>query len=185
MSRLRCRAALGLTLLLLPACARDWVRENGVWRSTRAGFRIAEPAAVGGPDAVGGPGARWERFDLEGAALAFRRGKLETMSLQTRCGRPVASPAILAGHLVIGIPERTLRQAGSLLVAGQSGWTQTFDARLENRTVRLKTVTLVAAGCAYDLMLVSKGEFEPAERAFDAWVDSFALNDGASAGGAP
>ena len=184
MSRLRFRAALGLTLLL-PACARDLVRENGEWRSTRAGFRIAEPAATPGPDAAAGPDAGWERFDLEGAALAFRRGKLETMSLQARCGRPVAAPAILARHLVIGLPERTLRQAGPVRVAGQSGWTQTFDARLENRTVRLKTVTLVAAGCVYDLMLVSKGEFEPAERVFDAWVASFALSDVASAGGAP
>lgn len=161
------------------------MRENGEWRSTRAGFRIAEPAAAPGPDAVAGADADWERFDLEGAVLAFRRGKLETMSLQARCGRPVAAPAILARHLVIGLPERTLRQEGPVLVAGQSGWTQTFDARLENRTVRLKTVTLVAAGCAYDLILVSTGEFEPAERAFDAWVDGFVLSDVASAGRTP
>jgi hypothetical protein len=180
MSRLRCRAVLGLTLLLLlPVCARDPSRENGVWHGTRAGFRIAEPAAVGGPDSA------WERFDLEGAALAFRRGKLETMSLQARCGRPVTSPVLLARQLVIGIPERTLRQAGPVVVAGQSGWTQTLDVRFENRTARLKTVTLVAGGCAYDLMLVANGEFEPVERVFDAWVDSFALSGVASAGGAP
>jgi hypothetical protein len=169
MSRLRCRAAFGLTLLLLAACAHDPVLENGVWHSQRAGFSIGEPAASTGSE------ASWERFDLEGAALAYRRGKLETMSLQARCGRPVASPAIMARHLMVGIPERTLREAGPRAIAGQSGWLQTFDARLEQGTLHIKTLTLVAAGCAYDLLLVSKGEFEPAERSFDAWVASFSL----------
>lgn len=173
MSRLRRRAALGLTLLLLPACARDLVAENGGWRSTRGGYWI------------GGPGAGWERFDLEGAALALRRGGSETMSLQARCGRPVASPAIMARHLMIGIPERTLRQAGPVSVAGQSGWTQTFDARLEGRTVRIQTVTLVTAGCAYDFLVVAAGDPEPAQRAFESWVESFWLPELDTAGRTP
>jgi hypothetical protein len=159
----------GLTLLLAAACARDPVLENGVWHSRRAGFRIGEPAAAAGAD------GRWEQFDLEGAALAYRRGKLETMSLQARCGRPVASPAVMARHLVVGIPERTLREGGPREIAGRSGWLQIFDARLEGRSVRIETLTLVAEGCAYDLLLVTEGDFEPAERCFDAWAASFAL----------
>ena len=175
MGILRCRAALGLALLLalLPACARDLVAENGGWRSTRGGYRI------------GAPGAGWERFDLEGAALAFRQGGSETMSLQARCGRPVASPAIMARHLLIGISERTLRQAGPVAVAGRSGWTQTFDARLEARTVRIQTVTLVTSSCAYDFLVVAAGDPEPAQRSFEAWVESFSLADVATAGQAP
>jgi len=173
MSRLRCRAALGLTLLLLPACARDLVAENGGWRSTQEGYRIGEP------------GAGWERFDLEGAALAFRHGGSETMSLQARCGRPVASPAIMARHLMIGIPERTLRQAGPVLVGGRSGWAQTFDARLEGRTVRIQTLTLVTSGCAYDFLVVAAGDPEPARQVFEAWVESFSLAEIDSAGATP
>ena len=172
--RCACRAALGLSLLLLPAaCARDLVAEAGGWRSTRDGYRIGEP------------GEGWERFDLEGAVLAFRRGGSETMSLQTRCGRPVASPAIMARHLMIGVPERTLRQAGPYPVAGRSGWTQTFDARLEERTVRIQTVTLVTAACAYDFLVVAAGDPEAALRDFEAWVSSFALSEPDSAGRAP
>lgn len=186
MSRLRRRAALGLTLLLsLPACARDPVLANGEWYSERAGFRIGEPPAIPATETGAQAEARWERFDLEGALLAYRRDERETLSLQARCGRPVTSAAIMARQLVIGIPERTLREGGPHEVAGQSGWLQTFDARLEGRTVRIKTITLVAGGCAYDLVLVAEGDFAPAERAFDAWVASFALTRGEPAGGVP
>jgi hypothetical protein len=172
MSRLRPRAALALTLLLA-ACARDLVAENGGWRSTRHGYSIDAP----------GPG--WERFDLEGAALAFRRGGSETMSLQTRCGRPLSTPQIMARHLMIGIPERTLRQAGPAQVAGRAAWTQTFDARLEGRTVRVQTVTLLAGACAYDFLMVASGETGPAERDFAAWVESFSIPEVDTAGRAP
>ena len=171
--RCACRAALGLALLLPSACVRDLVAEAGGWRSTRDGYRIGEP------------GEGWERFDLEGAALAFRHGKSETISLQTRCGRPVASPEIMARHLMIGIPERTLRQAGPFQVAGRSGWTQIWDARLEERTVRVQTVTLVTTDCAYDFLVVAAGEPEMAQRDFVAWVESFALAGADTAGRAP
>lgn len=178
MSRLRffvstaCRAALGLTLLLA-ACARDLVAENGGWRSTRGGYWIEAP----GPD--------WQRFELEGAALAFRRGGTETLSLQTRCGRSLSTPQIMARHLMIGIPERTLRQAGPAQVAGHAAWTQTFDARLEGRTVRVQTVTLLAAGCAYDFLMVASGETEPVARVFESWVESFKIPEVDTVGRTP
>jgi hypothetical protein len=91
----------------------------------------------------------------------------------------------MARHLMIGIPERTLRQAGPVLVAGHSGWTQTFDARLEGRTVRIQTVTLVTPSCAYDLMLVAAGDPDTAQRAFEAWVGGFAVAEVDTAGRAP
>jgi hypothetical protein len=163
---------MGVALLLL-ACARDLVAERGGWRSPREGFWI------------GNPGAGWERFELEGADLAFRQRGSETMSLQARCGRPVASPQIMARHLMIGIPERTLRQAGPYRVADRSGWMQTFDARVEGRTVRIQTVTLVTPACAYDFLVVAAGDPEPAHRAFEAWVEGFSLTEVDTAGRAP
>ncbi|HEY8153031.1 MAG TPA: hypothetical protein VII72_02770 [Myxococcota bacterium] len=159
--------------MLAAACARDLVAENGGWRSTRDGYRI------------GAPGQGWERFDLEGAALAFRRGGSETLSLQTRCGRPVSTPAIMARHLMIGIPERTLRQAGPASLVGLPAWSQIFDARLDGRTVRIQTLTLVAAGCAYDFLVVAAGDPEPAQRDFEAWLGSFSLAAVGAAGQAP
>jgi hypothetical protein len=86
---------------------------------------------------------------------------------------------------LIGIPERTLREARPVAVAGHSAWTQTFDARIDGRTIRAKTVTLVAAGCAYDFVLVAEGEFEPSEQVFDAWVAGFTLAGADTAGGPP
>jgi hypothetical protein len=173
MGRLRRRAVLGLTLLWLPACARDLVAENGGWRSLRDGYWI------------GSPGPEWRRVELDGAALAFRQGDQGSLSLQARCGRPLADPAILARQLVIGIPERTLREAAPSSVAGLPAWTQTFDARLDGRTLRTKSVTLVAGACAYDLVLVAGEDFGPSERSFDAWVRSFSPPGVASAGGSP
>jgi hypothetical protein len=46
-------------------------------------------------------------------------------------------------------------------------------------------LTLVSAGCAYDLVLVAEADFESAEHAFDAWVESFALTRSEPAGEAP
>jgi hypothetical protein len=163
---------MGFSLLLV-ACAGDLLAERGGWRSRREGFWISNP------------GAGWERFDLEGADLAFRQGGSETMSLQARCGRPVTSPQIMARHLMIGIPERTLRQAGPYLVADRSGWMQTFDARVEGRMVRIQTVTLVDADCAYDFVLVAAGDPGPAQRDFEAWVEDFSLTRVDTAGRTP
>ena len=174
MSRLRRRAVLGLTLLLvlLPDCARDLVAVDGGWRSQREGYRIGEP----------GPG--WTRIELEGAALAFRRGGAETMSLQSRCGRPVASPEIMARHLMIGIPERTLREVHPATVSGHAAWSQTFDARLEGRTARVESVTVVTSGCAYDFLMVTAEDSESAERDFQTWVAGFTLPEVDTAGAA-
>jgi hypothetical protein len=192
MSRLRRRAALGLTLLLSwTACARDPVWRDGEWVSERKGFRIGVPPPIPAAEAGAGPDAEaprdvpWQRFRLEGAVLAYRRDERETLSLQARCGRPVTSPALMARHLVIGIPERVLREGGPRELAGHPAWLQSFDARLEGRTVRIKTLTLVAHGCAYDLLLVAEGDSAPAERAFDAWTATFALTRDPSAQAAP
>jgi hypothetical protein len=82
----------------------------------------------------------------------------------------------MARTLVLGIRERTLRQAGPIVVAGRSGWSQTFDTRSDGVAVRVKTVTVVIDGCTYDWTLVAVGDFAPAERAFDAWWGTFRLD---------
>ncbi len=122
----------------------------------------------------GGAGSDWEEIDVEDAALAFRR-QGATVTFLSRCGRPVAEAQMMARHLVIGMPERTLVAAGPLEVAGRGGWTQTLELDRDGVAVRLKTVTLVVADCTFDWVLVSTGAFEPAEAAFDAWWGSFQL----------
>ena len=75
-----------------------------------------------------------------------------------------------------GLPERTLIAAGPTLVDGRDAWTQTFDTVQDDVSVRVKTVTLVVAGCSFDWILMTAADFEPAEQAFDAWWGSFRLD---------
>ena len=166
------RARLGWALVLpalwlVAGCASDLARTEDGYRNTRHHYTIGVPR---------GPGAPWERVEIDGAWIGFRRPGPQTVSMQSRCGRPVAHPAIMARNLVLGIPERSLRQAGPIVVAGQNGWSQTFDTRSDGVAVRVKTVTVVIDGCTYDWTLAAVGDFAPAERAFDAWWGTFRLD---------
>lgn len=105
------------------------------------------------------------------------------MSLQVRCKVPLTRPQILARHLRIGLPEHTLRQSYPTEASGHPGWAQVFDVGSRGSVVRVKTVTLVASGCAFDWVLsVPAGEdFEAAARDFDAWWSTLRF-DGAGSG---
>ena len=159
--------ALALLGVLIGAGCR------GPIASTDDGYRHRRHHyTIGEPD---GPGTPWQRFDVDGAVLAFRRAHSESVSLQSRCGRPVADPATMARHLTIGVPDLTLLAAGPVALEGRSGWAQTFDTRKEGVRVRVKTVTLVASDCTFDWVLVTPGPWPPAETAFDSWWGSFRL----------
>jgi hypothetical protein len=154
-------------LLLAAGCASDLVRTDDGYHHPRHHFSIGAP---------GGYGAPWERAEIEGAWIAFRRPGPQTLSLQSSCGRPVAHPAVMARHLVMGVRERHLRQAGPVVVAGRNGWSQTFDIRADGVAARVKTVTVVIDRCTWDWSLAVAGEFAAAERAFDAWWGTFRLD---------
>jgi hypothetical protein len=162
---------LAICLVLAPAggCAGPLSEVEGGWRDGRYAYTIGRPD---------GPGGAWERIEVEGAVLAFRRGAGETISMQARCGRPVASAELMARHLVIGLREREIVAAGPLVVDGRAGWAQSFDTRSEGVEVRVRTVTLVAGDCAFDWVLAARGPVEPAEAAFDAWWQTFRLDPG-------
>lgn len=167
-SRLRLRWLLVLpALVLVSGCASDLVRTEDGYRNPRHHYRIGVPQ---------GPGAPWKRVEIDGAWIGFRRPGPQTVSMQSSCGRPVAHPAIMARSLVLGIRERSLRQAGPIVVAGRSGWSQTFDTRSDGVAVRVKTVTVVIDDCTYDWTLAATGDFALAERAFDAWWGTFRLD---------
>ena len=152
-----------LALWLVAGCASDIASVDGRYRHTRYDFT------------VGFPGPTWKRGEIEGAWIAFQRPGPQTMSMQARCGRPLTEPVIMARTLILGIPERRIIQSGPVQLAGGDGWTQTFDTRTDGVAVRVKTVTLVIEPCVYDWTLAASGDFEDAERAFDAWWTSFRL----------
>ena len=161
-----CAGLLAVTLIGA-GCAGPIKELDGGYHHRRHGYRI---------DAPGGPGGAWQRIEVEHAQLAFRRPGPSIVSLLSRCGRPVADPALMARHLVIGLPNRDLVQAGPLVVAGRDAWTQTFDTVQDGVSVRVKTVTLVVGDCTLDWILSASGPFEPAEAAFDAWWQSIRLD---------
>jgi hypothetical protein len=152
---------------LAAGCAADLVRTEDGYRHIRHRYSIGVP---------GGPGPAWEEIDVKDAWVAFRRAGPQTLSMQSRCGRPVAHPAIMARSLVLGIRDRRLRQAGPIVVAGRNGWSQTFDTASDGVVLRVKTVTVVIDGCTFDWTLAAIGDFAAAERAFDAWWGSFRLD---------
>jgi len=171
------RRRVGVGLLALAwigvGCAGPIVETTDGFRHRKHEYRIAAPD---------GPGPAWQRVDLEGADLAFRRPGPGTISMQSRCGRPVAMPQLMARHLLIGVPERELVAAGPVQVDGLSGWGQTFDTVSRGVKVRLKTVTLVVRGCTFDWVLAAAGSFDSAEAAFDAWWGSTRLDPSYHAG---
>jgi hypothetical protein len=157
-----------LTVALIGAgCAGPIKKLDGGYRHRRHGYQI---------DAPGGPGGAWKRIEVEHAVLAFRRPGPEIVTLLSRCGRPVAEPAQMARHLVIGLPNRNLVQAGPLVVAGRNAWTQTFDTVRDDVTVRVKTVTVVVGDCTLDWILSATEPFQAAEASFDAWWQSIRLD---------
>ena len=158
---------LALAAALAPACSGPLKKLDGGWRHERLGYTIQRPD---------GPGGEWHRIEVEGAVLAFRRDSGETISLQTRCGRPVASAELMARHLVIGFRDRELVGASPVVVDGRSGWAQSFDTRSEGVPVRVKTVTLVAGDCTFDWILAAREPVGSVEPAFDAWWQGFRLD---------
>jgi hypothetical protein len=146
------------------------VVEDGRLRHARHGFSVALPERP-----------PWERVSVD-AAAAFRTEGATRMSLQSRCGSPVADPRIMARHLVIGLPERTQRQSGPVSVGSWSGWFQVFDTLHDGVAVRVKTVTLVIERCTFDWILSARSGFEAAQLSFDAWWQSFEFDAAAAAG---
>jgi hypothetical protein len=165
-------AAAVLGLLLVLGCASSpLVIDGGRLVHLRHGFSVGVPERP-----------PWEPISVDAAVAAFRSGGSARMSLQSGCGRSVAAPRIMARHLVIGLPERTLRQSGPVSVDDWPGWFQVFDTLHEGAAVRIKTVTLVVERCTFDWILSARGDFETAEPSFDAWWRSFEFTATAAAG---
>lgn len=151
------------------ACASTLVLEGERWRHLPLGYTIDAP----------GPG--WLVLGVEGADLAFRGPEGASLSLSSRCNTPLAPPRVLARHLVIGLPDRSLLQAGAVELEGQPGWAQRYEVQVEGRTHLLSSVTVVTHGCVIDFALVEPGSSQISQAAFERWWRSFRWS--AEAGG--
>jgi len=162
-------------VLLVPAlwsCAGSpLIPDDGGFRNPRHGYWLGVPPAGDPP---------WEPEEVEGSLLAFHRpaspGEIR-MTFSSRCGVPLPRPEFLARHLRIGIPANVVRESGPVELGALTGWQQVFDADAVHGAVRVKTVTFAANGCALDWVLIGReaGGFEEAERDFDAWWGTLAV----------
>jgi hypothetical protein len=159
-------------MLLAPAlwcCASSPLDPfDGGFRNARHGYWIGTPPGSDPP---------WESDEVEGSLLAFRRPPGFRMTFSSRCRETLARPEFLARHLRIGIPANVVRESGPVELSGLAGWEQVFDADTGGGAVRVKTVTIVANGCALDWVLIGRetGGFDEAERDFDAWWRTLAV----------
>jgi len=151
------------------SCASPLRAVDGGFRHEELGWWVAEPPETAPP---------WRRADVEGAILAYRRPGPTWMSLQARCRVPLTEPQILARHLRINIPDHTLRESYPAEASGHPGWVQVFDVSANGSVVRVKTVTLVARGCAFDFLLSVHGGrgFPASAESFDAWWSSLRVD---------
>ncbi len=150
--------------VLAVGCASSVERVDGVFRHHRHGYTIAAPAGT------------WRSVDVDHATLAFARGDSESMSLKSRCGRPVARAELMARHLLIGLEPRDVVASHPVSVDGRSGWLQVVDTSADGRPVRLKMVTLVVGDCSFDWVLATSADPGAAEAEFDAWWQSFHID---------
>jgi len=147
--------------VLAAGCAGSVRQIDGGFRHQRHGYTIAAP------------GGAWQAVEVDQATLAFKRGDAESMTLKSRCGRPVARAELMARHLLIGLTPRDVVESHSVSVDGRSGWLQVVDTAFDGKPVRLKTVTLVVGDCSFDWVIATSADPIAAEAEFDAWWQSF------------
>ena len=119
--------------------------------------------------------ALWKRISLEGTDLAWRTADGRSMSLSSSCKQTRARPALLARRLLIGVPRDDLLSAHPVALRGDPGWAQIVETGKGTEAVRIKTVTVVSAGCVFDWVLVAGAgaRFDESLDAFDDWWSSF------------
>ncbi len=152
------------------------------YRHERLGYRLDPPeiaeqstTRIGG-DAAPAPAARWDRIEIDGSDLAFRREPdpgVTTMAVSSHCGGTDAPLRVLSSHLLLGIGRREVLSSGPAVVAGRRAWVQWVEAGPPEDPTRIKTVTTRLDGCLVDWTLASTGDFDPALPEFDRWWSSF------------
>lgn len=166
---------MGGALALVLACANSSLEVEGDGRATRyrhreLGYSVRAPTSRG---AMGGVEI-WRRVPVKRADIAFHGPDRELVSVISDCEAETRRrPNRLASGLLVGVEERRKIESGELESEREEGWFQVYEARVEDRPVRIKTVTSVHGECVFDWVLVTAGSFVVANQTFEAWRASF------------
>ena len=151
-------AALAALTLALGACAgRRLV--DGVYRAP-AGYRVTVP------------GVAWEVAAASRADLELRHRSAPAGMLANAVCDPAVTRRgwdVLAQHLLIGMRDREVVEAGEAPVNGRVASHRVLEGRMRQSDdrVRIESYTLKGERCVYDLLYVAP----PA--AFEAWRGDF------------
>jgi hypothetical protein len=165
------RSLVLLLVVIVAACAGHGLRRDadGRYRNTEVGYVIDAPRFETEGD------ERWRPVSIDRTDLAWRTEDGRSMSLASTCKPTRARPALLARRLLIGVPRDDLIAAHPVALRGDAGWAQVVETGEEGQAIRIKTVTVVSAGCVFDWVLVAEAgpRFDESLPAFDAWWTSF------------
>jgi hypothetical protein len=153
----------------LLGCAPSRWMEGSVLVVPGKGYRIALPTD-------------WERLDTEAdVAVRHRTLGVVLMAHGTCEGKaPSRSLPVLARHLRFGLQDVQRLAAEPMTMAGHAALRSRFSARLDGAAVAVEAVTVLAQGCAYDLVAVAPVDrSEAATAAFERFVGGFGLGGGA------
>lgn len=169
---------VGLLLLLLLLVTAVGCAGRGLPLGADGRYHHADPGYSIDPPRFG-EGPAWQRISLDKTDLAWRTDDGRSISLSSSCRKTQAKPALLARRLLIGLEREALLGAHPVALRGDPGWAQTVETGEGGERVRIKTVTVVSAGCVFDWVLVAAADarFDESLEAFDAWWTSF-VRDG-------
>jgi hypothetical protein len=139
------------------------------------GYTIAHPGGTHHAD--------WKQIKVDGTDLAFRDPSGAALSLSSDCRRTDAPIGVLARQLIIGTSRDELLAASPVELAGDPGFSQTFDTIEDEVRVRIKAVTLLNGGCVFDFVAAVRdlATFDRVETVFDRWWKSFVRSPGDAA----
>jgi hypothetical protein len=150
---------------LLGACATPGRPAGGEVVVGAKGYRVAVP-----------PGWQPVASDADLALRDEPRGA--GLMVHGSCAAPVSRRplGVLARHLRFGLRDVRELSETAVEVSGQAAVRAEFVARLDDRPVAVRAVTLRAQGCAYDLVVVAPPDTAAsATEDFDRLVLSFQL----------
>ncbi|MDD5559158.1 hypothetical protein [Candidatus Methylomirabilis sp.] len=157
-----------LVLLMLTACASSYV-VDGIFVDEARGFTI--PLLREG----------WQRFELEGADLAFRAepgGQVAALLVSCEGKQPIPPLRILARRLFFGIGAKRVMAQESVSLNGTEAIHILLEGRLKDTEVRVSSYVAKDGDCAYDLVYVASPElFQDRLPEFERFVKGWVLTE--------
>lgn len=154
------------------SCATVGMR-SGIYTDPEVGYSIPHPNQLADETSQENS-PRWIRAQVSGTDLAYRGPDDAFLALSSHCEELEFRPAVLARQLLVGLKNRELLSKEEFDFAGGRAFRQRVTSEdEEGGLIRMRTVTLVRAGCVVDWVMVSKHDVPEVDASFDRWWNAF------------